>query len=155
MLILVFDTQEELDKFTLLYKKYAATIYYTLTRYQLDEYTKEDLSQEIYLKLAEHLNDIDIDNFKKTQNYIITITRNYTLNYLRSKNRKSETFLDDIPVLQSTASDILEQLISKEQILFLAAEINKLDDIYKSVLELKYVSLSKRNHTDIRKICSI
>lgn len=145
MLIFVFDTQEEVDKFTLLYEKYGTTIYYTLSLYSFDEHTKEDLSHDIYLKLAEHLDHIDITNFKKTQNYIITITRNYSLNYLRNKNKKSETFLEELPVLQSNSADILEQLIKKEQIQQLAKEIHQLDDIYKSVLELKYVNNFSNN----------
>lgn len=40
----------------------------------------------------------------------------------------------------TASEDILEHLINKEQVHWLAKEINKLDDIYKSVLELKYVN---------------
>ena len=85
MLILVFDTPEDRDKFVILYETYGKTIYYTLSRYNLDEHTKEDLSHDIYIILAEHLDSIDINDHKKTRNYIITITRNYCSNYLRSK----------------------------------------------------------------------
>lgn len=140
ILFLTFDTPEDTDKFLLLYEKYRKIIYYTLTRFKFDEYTKEDLSHDIYIKLASHLDDIDISDSKKTQNYIITVSRNYSLNYLRSKSRKPESFLEDIPVLLTASEDILEHLINKEQVHWLAKEINKLDDIYKSVLELKYVN---------------
>ena len=85
MLLLVFDTPEDRDKFVILYETYGKTIYYTLSRYNLDEHTKEDLSHDIYIILAEHLDSIDINDHKKTRNYIITITRNYCSNYLRSK----------------------------------------------------------------------
>lgn len=37
MLILVFDTQQERDKFVAIYEAYGKTIYYTLKRYSLDE----------------------------------------------------------------------------------------------------------------------
>ena len=36
--------------------------------------------------------------------------------------------------------DILDSLIIKEQLHKLEEEINKLDDVYKSVLELKYIA---------------
>lgn len=140
MLILVFDTEEEKDKFIALYETYGKTIYYTLMRFQLDEYTIEDLSQDIYIKLAEHLDDIDITNYKRTQNYIITVTRNYCLNYLRGHNRKQEELSEDMSLLTDSENDIEEYIINKEQIARLSEEINKLDDIYKSVLELKYVN---------------
>ena len=130
MLILVFDTPEDRDKFIRIYETYEKTIYYTLCRYNLDSYTKEDLSQDINIILAEHLDDIDLNDYHKTRNYIITITRNYCLNYLRSKSRHPEDFLEDI----------LDSLIIKEQLHQLAEEVHKLDDIYKSVLELKYIA---------------
>ncbi len=140
MLILVFDTPQERDKFSVLYEKYKKTIYYTLSRYKLDEHTKEDLSQDIYIIIAHHLDDIDINDLKKTRNYIITISRNYCLNYLRNKSRKPEEFLEEYPNLHTDSDEILEHLINREQVHYLASEINKLEDIYKSVLELKYVN---------------
>ena len=65
-MILVFDTSEDRDKFVILYETYGKTIYYTLSRYNFDEHTKEDLSQDIYIILAVHLDNIDITNHKKT-----------------------------------------------------------------------------------------
>lgn len=86
------------------------------------------------------MEDIDLNDYNKTRNYIITVTRNYCSNYLRRKNRHLEDHLDDIPEPQTNSDDILDSLIIKEQIHQLAEEINKLDDIYKSVLELKYIA---------------
>jgi RNA polymerase sigma-70 factor (ECF subfamily) len=140
MLTLVFDTPEERDKFVALYEDYGKIIYYTLSRFGLDEYTIEDLSQDIYMILANHLADIDLQNYKRTRNYIITITRNYCKNHLRSKSRKPEESLEKYPDLDSNSDGILDQVILKEQISRLSEEIGKLDDIYKCVLELKYVN---------------
>lgn len=140
MLILIFDTPEDRDKFVRIYETYGKTIYYTLCRYNLDEYTKEDLSQDIYIILAKHLEDIDLTDHNKTRNYIITVTRNYCFNYLRRKNKHPEDLLDDILEPLTNLDDVLDTLIIKEQIKQLAEEIHKLDDIYKSVLELKYIA---------------
>ena len=140
MLILVFDTQQERDKFVAVYEKYGKTIYYTLKRFNLDEYTIEDLSQEVYIILANHLDDIDMENTKKTQNYIITITRNYCMNYLRRQNKNQEESLEEQLNLHIDMLEPLEYIINKEQIHILSREIQKLDDIYKSVLELKYLN---------------
>lgn len=140
MLMLVFETQQERDKFVVLYEKYGKTIYYTLKRFNLDEYTIEDLSQEVYIILANHLDDIDMKDSKKTQNYIITITRNYCLNYLRRQNRYHKESLEEQFHLHTDAEEPLEYIINKEQIHQLSQEIQKLDDIYKTVLELKYLN---------------
>lgn len=140
MLILVFDSEDEKDKFVALYELYGKTIYYTLKRFQIDEHTIEDLSQDIYLKLADHLDKIDMDDSKRTQNYIITVTRNYCVNFLRGYNRKQEELLEDMSLIKNNTGDIEEYIINKEQITQLANEVNRLDDIYKSVLELKYIN---------------
>ena len=126
MLILVFDTSEDRDKFVILYETYGKTIYYTLSRYNFDEHTKEDLSQDIYIILAVHLDNIDITNHKK--------------NYMRNTNRHPEDFLDEIPEPQTDEDGILDYLITKDRNNRLIEEVNKLDDIYKSVLELKYIN---------------
>ena len=65
---------KERDKFTVLYETYGKIIYFTIKRFHFDEYTIEDLSQEIYMILVSHLDDIDLDDPVRTRNYIITVT---------------------------------------------------------------------------------
>lgn len=48
--------------------------------------------------------------------------------------------MEEYPNLHTESDGILEHLINKEQIHQLATEVSKLEDIYKSVLELKYVN---------------
>ena len=48
MLLLIFDTAEEKNKFITLYETYGKTIYYTLNRFGFNEQEKEDCSQEMY-----------------------------------------------------------------------------------------------------------
>ncbi|MDE7322421.1 MAG: sigma-70 family RNA polymerase sigma factor [Lachnospiraceae bacterium] len=140
MITLVFDTEEEKDKFIALYETYGKTVYYTLKRFPIDEHTIEDLSQDIYIKLADHLDNIDLADFKKTQNYVITIVRNYCMSYLRKYSKNQEELMEDVPSIGNNAGNIEQYIINKEQIMQLADEIGQLDDIYKSVLELKYVN---------------
>ena len=81
-----------------------------------------------------------MNDFKKTQNYIITVTRNYCISYLRQCNRKQEDLFDDISMLKKDEENMEDYIVNKEQIEWLANEVDQLDDIYKSVLELKYVN---------------
>lgn len=98
-------------------------------------------SLDTLVKLANAL-DISVDILfgKELKNYIITITRNYCKNYLRNTNRHPEDFLDEIPEPQTDEDGILDYLITKDRNNRLIEEVNKLDDIYKSVLELKYIN---------------
>ncbi len=79
IILFVFDTQEECDKFLYIYDHYLKTIYYTIKRFTNDEYMIEDLSQDVLIKIAENLSHVDLNIPKRTRNYVITITRKYSL----------------------------------------------------------------------------
>lgn len=140
MIIFVFDVKEESDKFTAIYEKYGKIIYYTITRFISDEYLIEDLSQEVYIKIFKNLSMINTDDNKRTRNFIITITRNLCKNHLRNQDKVKETPQEELPLLQPESDNFLEQIITQEQIHLLAKEISRLKDIYRSVLELKYMN---------------
>ena len=140
MIFLVFDTQDECDKFIELFENYKTTIYYTIKRFISDEHTVEDISQEIYIILAKHLDDIDITQTIRTRNYIITITRNYCKNFLRDNSKYTEAPLSDIVSDFSDKAELLSNFVFQEQVERLMNEIKNLDEKYKCVLELKYVN---------------
>lgn len=140
MIIFVFDTKEESDKFTAIYERYGKIIYYTIKRFISDEYLIEDLSQEVYIKIFKNLSKLDTDDDKRTRNFIITITRNLCKNHLRNQDKVKETPQEELPLSPPKTDNFLEQIITQEQIHQLAKEISKLKDIYRSVLKLKYLN---------------
>lgn len=145
MILFVFDTDEERDKFIYLYDKYKKTTIYTIRLFITDEFTSEDLMQEIYLIIAKNLHKIDETDEKRTRNYIITIARNYCKSYIRKKARSKEDFMEEIVDYHSFSpnsdyNDILEVLLRKESYQLLVDEVKQLDDKYKIALELKYVT---------------
>lgn len=62
------------------------------------------------------------------------------MSYLRKQNKMQADFIEDADALKEHKNDILDDLIEKEQIEHLRKEINKLDERYKMVLELKYIN---------------
>lgn len=143
IIFLTFDTREERDKFIYLYSHYLNTVYYTVTRFVSDPYTIEDLSQDVFLALSKHLDKCDLSNPTQTRNYIITIARNRCKNYLRDSKKLGVDSLDDLyDKNQDTAADIdiVKIMLKKDTKKKLIEEIRKLNDIYKEVLELKYVT---------------
>ncbi len=139
--MIFFVTQEECDKFVELYDKYKKIIYYTIKRFITnDEHIVEDISQEIYIILSKHLDNINLQNETRTRNYIITITRNYCKNYLRKHSKYEELPIYDSSFSNLESDEIFTSVAFQEQIEHLILEIEKLDDKYKCVLELKYVN---------------
>ena len=70
MLVLVFDTPEESIKFIKIYKAYGKTVYYTIKRFISNEYLIEDISQDVFIRLARHLDKINPDN--SVQDHLLT-----------------------------------------------------------------------------------
>ena len=140
MIFFTFDIPEEKDKFMALYEAYKKTIYFTIGKFISDKYAIEDISQEIYLIIANNLDSINLEDPQRSQNYIITITRNYCKNYLRSLGRRNECSLEYIKTLNRETDETFNLVYTREKVRLLAKEINKLNDIYKSVMELKYIN---------------
>lgn len=138
MLLLVFDTPEESNKFLAIYKTYGKTVYSTIQRFAIDESVIEDISQEVFIRLARHLDKIDPDHPDQTQNYIITATRNYCKNYLRDNSKISTDPFDANMPLHTEPDEVLNEILCREGISEIVRAVSELNDIYKSVLELKY-----------------
>lgn len=144
-MLLVFDTPEETDKFVRLYEDYKRTAFYSVKRFINDDFIVEDLIQEIFIIIAKHLDRIDPEDRIKSRNYIITIARNYSKDYLRKQNRLKEDLQEDDPVLPvhqltNSGKDILNNMIVQDIYDRLTAQIAKMADKYKIVMELKYIN---------------
>lgn len=156
MLLLVFDTKEECDKFTILYEKYRRVVFYTVRRFVGDEFIAEDLLQDIYIIIARNLHKIDMEDDRKSRNYLITIARNYSLSYLRKKNSMKEDSMDEDMMQEELISDddeVLRHIVDKERLELAVREVRKLDDKYRMVLELKYIN--EFNEDEIASFLSI
>lgn len=139
MIIFIFDSKEECDKFTALYQDYRKLVLYTIRLFIKDSFVVEDLLQDIYILIGKNLAKINMADPVRSKNYIITIARNYCISYLRKQSKINEDFIDDMSVLQYEQDDILKEVVIKEQFEQLMEDINKLEDIYRVVMELKYI----------------
>lgn len=142
MILFTFDTPEECDKFVRLYEKYGGLSLFTIRQLIQNQYTAEDLLQEIFLIIAKNLDKIDETDSKRTRNYIITVSRNYCKSYLRKRNREKEDLIEDPSLFISSKEndDFLNLLLRQETLRFLIQEVDALDDKYKIPLELKVVN---------------
>ena len=72
--------------------------------------------------------------------YIITATRNYCINYLRDKSKIQEESFEAHLNLSSPSDEIVDNMIRSEDLSYLEKAIGELNEIYRSVLELRYVN---------------
>lgn len=140
MIMFVFDTKEECDKFTILYENYRKVVLYTISLYVKDSFQAEDLMQDIYIRIGKNLQKIDLSDEKRSKNYVITIARNYCRSYLCRQNKVEEDLFTEIDTVETAQNDVLDNLIARERFQCLVTEIGELGESYKAVLELKYIA---------------
>lgn len=140
MIMLMFNTEEDKNKFTYVFDTYKKYVMYTIKLFIKDQFINEDLLQETFVIIADNLNKIDLEDEIRTRNYIITITRNYCKNYLRKQNKIKEEFLEDSADIGYIKESPLDLIVKEESYSRLKEEIRNLDDKYRMVFELKYIN---------------
>ena len=137
MFVFTFDTEEEKDKFLRLYDAYKQTVLYTIRRFLQDSYAEEDIFQEVFLILADHLDNMNEQDVRKTPNYIITITRNYCKRYLKKANRIPEDSIENWKDFREFPADdpaLIDLFANQESFQKLCSHIRSLDEKYRAVL---------------------
>ncbi|MFZ3151783.1 MAG: RNA polymerase sigma factor [Anaerolineaceae bacterium] len=118
-----------------LIKKYYQSIFnYCARRFNGDIVLAADLTQDVFLKLVENLHQF---RFKgKFKNFLFAIAVSTCTNYYKKK----KPVLEDIETLsiQDNAPDMLEQTIQSEQATEIQDAINRLPDIQKEAIILRF-----------------
>ena len=145
MLILylgVLETEEEKDKFEQIYINYKKLVYSIAFEYMNNSFQTEDAVHNTFLKLTNYLDRIDDIYDHKTVTFIGIVTKSVCIDMLRKEKalKQMELRLDEI------INDCCNDLQIKE----LVKKIDKLPEIYRNIIMLKYLY----NMSD-RKICSV
>lgn len=123
------------NNFYNIYEKYKYLMFSIAMDILKDQHSAEDAVQEAFVKILKHYEKIDDIESDRTKRLIITITKNCAIDIYRKRSRQwnSETDIEKIIHLEHRDS-------------YFAVEsgrykwIDKLPDMYKEVLILKYSS---------------
>lgn len=132
-----FQTDQE--KLSELYKTWYQALWYVAFGYLKDTQLAEDMVQETFIKVSEHLSDIQDVHTKMTKYFLITITRNKCIDYIRKRNRSPETLMENQEYPPEYSNLPLEHVIHQETLDELTDLINSLDDTYRIPLKLRYI----------------
>ena len=110
---------------------------------------REDVLQEIFIKVYVNLNEYDTD--LSFSSWIYRIAHNETISFFRKKNVRPQTipvdeYEDMIPSTENRY-ELYDVQISKERLL---AGLNQLDEKYREVLVLQY--FEEKNYEEISDI---
>lgn len=132
--------QADEEKFSQLYEIYFHSLWYVAFSYLKDNQLAEDMVQEAFIKVAEHLSAIQDVHSKMTKYFLITITRNKCIDYIRKRNRTPETLIENQEYPPEYDNLPLEHVIHQETLDELTKTINSLDDSYRIPLQLRYIN---------------
>lgn len=119
-----------------LYLHYRGALYSIITQFINDADIANDVLQDVFLAVYKNIDKYD-ESKGRLFTWLHTLTRNTSINTIRSKNfksqQKNETLTDFVSVLDSTNSS--QQNINA---IGLRKQVHLLREDYKNVLELSY-----------------
>jgi len=123
------------DAFAFFYDKYVKSIYRFVYIKVGNKQIAEDLTQDIFLKIWQHL--VDKKNVKSFQAFIFRIARNTVVDHYRSA--KQELPLEYMPESVELVEGVILTADKNMDAAILLKEITKLKSEYQEVLLLRYV----------------
>lgn len=125
----MIETQEDKEKFEILYEEYRGLMYYIAYQILKNNQDAEDAVHNAFVTIAENMKNISEPVCPKTKSYIVTIIESRAIDLYRYKKRHPEVPLDEETVGVQT------DYTGKDG---LAKCIGQLPTRYRHVLVLKY-----------------
>lgn len=128
------------EAFQELISKYHPFVYKFLIKITEDEQVAEDITQETFLKIIKNMEKFDVHGKAKFSTYIITISKNCYIDYLR----KEKKFLQDVPIgetinaedINTNTENIVIDKIYGEVVI---KELENLSEEQKIAIKMKYI----------------
>ena len=134
------DYKTDQEKLSELYELYFHSLWYAAFGYLKDPQLAEDMVQETFIKVSEHLSNIKDVHSKMTKYFLITITRNKCIDYIRKRNRTPETLMENQEYPPEYDNLPLDHVIQQETVDELTRTVDSLDDTYRIPLKLRYIN---------------
>lgn len=123
------------EAFGFFYDKYVKSIYRFVYIKTGNKQTAEDITQDVFLKIWQHL--VDKKNVKSFQAFIFRIARNTVVDHYRSN--KQELPLEYMSESEEIEEDVLITANKNMDAVILLKHIKKLKPEYQEILILRYV----------------
>lgn len=130
----LIDTEEEKRKFVYLYENYKQTMYYTAYQILHNVHAAEDAVHQAFLRVIDHLEQVDVKNEQKTKGFLVTITQHIAIDSYRRQKREHTAY--DEEQMEIPVPDLAEIHTDAELIIQTILRLPSDDSI---VLRLKYV----------------
>jgi len=140
----MIESPDDISKFNEIYRKHRGMMYRVAFSVLKNTQDTEDAVQEAFFKLAKIISRIDEVSAKKTEAFLVILSRNTAIDLYRTKHHEQYRMEfdeeNDMDGIESTATrDILSGIISKEGYRRLVELIEEMSDTYKDTMKLRFV----------------
>lgn len=149
----VFDTNEDKNKFTLLYYKYRRLMMKVAFGYVHDYPLAEDCVQNAFLDIAKNFNKVGEVDSPQTRAYVLTIVRTVSIGMYRKMTAESSAAEENIKIKSFTQCSSEDEFFSAAQRDKLLLIIDELPEDYRYPLILRYGY--DYDYKQIAQLCSI
>jgi RNA polymerase sigma-70 factor, ECF subfamily len=133
--ILIKEIQEKnLNALDELYRLFGRLVFsYALKLLNGDRYSAEEITQDVFMKIWKkaHL----FDQSKKLSTWLLTITKNTTIDYMRKSSKFTKVDIDKLAEIRESEVDLDVAVMTNQ----LKEEIKKLPPDQRKVIELMYM----------------
>ena len=134
----LLENEEDRSKFERLYKKYRAPMVHYATKIMGNGNSSEDIVDEAFMRIVNHIRKIDDIDCHKTNSFIVTIVKNICFDYLRAEKRNTHISYDEEYDIYYQPYKKIKYNLEEIEFSALVDKIRELPYIYYVVIKLKF-----------------
>ena len=130
----LIETEENKSKFEKIFNQHKKLMLFVALRVIKDPQLAQDAVQNAFLKIINHLDDIEEISSHRTKHFIVIITRNAAIDIQRKETHQRHIYEEDM----STFADPISNIdLTAIEVQYIIEKIKLLPDIYRDILQLK------------------
>lgn len=148
---LLQNAKKRTKSFGELYDYFLPIIYkYVYYRSGFDTIIAEDLTENIFIKILDHLSSIEVDLERGPKPYFYTVARHALIDYYRENSREKNVNLDSVLSTLKHEDHKFEKMIEAEERHKVSAILQTLSEKEQEIIALRYGSGFK--HEEIARV---
>ncbi|MEY8515965.1 sigma-70 family RNA polymerase sigma factor [Lachnospiraceae bacterium 29-84] len=136
--LVLLETDQEKEFFTEVYERYRNDIFHLSYRILKNESDAEDVVQEVYISLLDHMDKLEEDEPFRNWGYLAAMARNKSYNYYNRKKKYQESSLEDWWASDIYAREIDELLVDREERNLILELLKQIKSPYYEILKMRY-----------------
>jgi len=155
LILLTFNTEEELNRFEYLYEKYKKLLLYKANNILRDYSLAEDATSEAFIRVYKNMHKIEDVDSNQTISFLVTIVTNVAITMVNKEKKRNVVSVDFEENFSNQGDDfnLEDHIVSKSNTSDMLACVEGLKEELKAPFLLKYAH--QLSHREIAEVLGI